>query len=71
MSGFGIGNGYVSAIRKVDGGSYYLEFGSETTSEAGPRRFEISQEDETITGDPLLNRNIASLTRDFQKEKRA
>ena len=54
MAGFGIRNGHVSAIRKVDGPrSYYLEFGSETASETGPKRFGISQEDESVAGDNL------------------
>jgi hypothetical protein len=63
MAGFGIRGGHVSAIRKTDGPrSYYLERGSETTSETGPNRFEISQKDETVTGANLLNCIIAGLT---------
>ena len=60
MAGIGIRDGHVGAIRKVDGPrSYHVEFGSETASEAGSERFAISQEDETVNEDPLLNCNIA------------
>ena len=62
VAGFGVGGGHVSAIREVDGPrSYHLEFGSKTTSATGPKRFEISQEDETVTGDNVLNCGIAGL----------
>jgi len=65
MAGFGIGNGHVSAIGKVDGPRFYhLEFGCETTPATGPKGFEISQEDETATGDNGLNCIIAGLTPD-------
>ena len=60
--GFGNRDGHVSTIREVDGPrSHHLEFGSETASEAGSKRFEISQEDETAAGSLLLNCDIASL----------
>ncbi len=60
MAGFGIRDGHVRAIRKVDGPrSYHVEFGSETSSEASSERFAISQEDETVNGDLLLDCNIA------------
>ena len=60
MAGFGIRGGHVRAIRKVDGPrSYHVEFGSEKASEAGSKGSAISQEDETVNGDPLLNCNIA------------
>ena len=63
MVGFRIRDGHVSAIRKIDGSrSHHFEFGSETASEAGSKRFEISQEDETVAGGLLLNCDIASLT---------
>jgi hypothetical protein len=63
MVGFGGREGHVSAIRKVDGPrSHHFEFCSETDSEAGSKRFLISQEDETVAGDLLLNCDIAGLT---------
>ncbi len=71
MVGFGIRDGHVGAIRKADRPrSYHVEFGSETTSEAGPKRFEINQEDEVVIGDPLLICNIASLTPCLLREPR-
>jgi hypothetical protein len=61
--GFGIRGGHVSAIRKVGGPrSHHVEFGNETSSEAGSRRFAFSQEDEAVAGGLLLNCDIASLT---------
>jgi hypothetical protein len=63
MVGFGSREGHVSAIRKVDRPrSHHFEFGSETASEAGSKRFEISQENETVAGGNLINCDIASLT---------
>ncbi len=63
MAGFGIRDGHVRAIRKVDGPrSYHVEFGSQTASEAGSKGSAISQEDETVNGDLLLNCNIAGPT---------
>ena len=60
---FGIRDGHVGTIRRVDRPrSYHVEFSSETTSEAGPKGFEISQEDEAVIGGPLLICNIAGLT---------
>jgi hypothetical protein len=62
MVGFGIREGHVGANRKVDRPrSHHPEFGSETASEAGSKRFELSQADEAVAGDLLLNCDIAGL----------
>jgi hypothetical protein len=63
MVGFGIGDGYIGAIGKVDGPrSHNIEFGSETIEATGPKGLEIGQEDETAAGGNELNCIIAGLT---------